>query len=150
MSARWPAAATAVLISAVGLLALGGCGGEEEPELTSAQVIQHVYRRGGVQLSPSGDAKPGTTILALPFELRELYGGFEIYLFNGKNRAVEALLEDAKPDDLGIYWVRDQQGGWLALSKYGANLILAWFDAPGNRTVSPKWHRLDTLLEELV
>lgn len=152
MSARRPVAATIVLISLAGLLALAGCGGgKEEPELTSAQVVQHVYRRGGVQLSPSPNAQPGTTILTLPYELRELYGGFELYLFHGEDREedLEALLQDAEPDDLGIYWVRDQKGGWLALTRYGANLVLAWFDAPGDRSVNQKWHRLDGLLEEL-
>ena len=146
--------ATAAAIAGILATGLGaGCGGsaDDEPTFASQQVVDHVYRRGGVQLVRSPGSPPGIDILVPPAELADAYGRFEIYVVRRKDRdeTLERLLGDAEPDERGIYWVRDQNAGWVAATKYGSNVVVAWLDAPGNGQVTEKWTLLHELLSSL-
>lgn len=142
-------------VAAAATLAATGCGiggGDDEgPSFTTNQVVEHVLRRAGVQLVPSRDSPVGIDILQLGGELRELYGAFEVYVLaeEGRDETVEDLLGDAEPDERDVYWTRDQNEGWIANTRYGANVVLAWFDAPGKDVVDERWERLHELMNGL-
>jgi hypothetical protein len=39
--------------------------------------------------------------------------------------------------------VSDRAGGWIAVTVYKRNLLLAWFAPDGSRGIDPSWARLD-------
>ncbi len=47
------------------------------------------------------------------------------------------------PDRRGIHWVSDRAGGWIAVTVYERNLLIAWFARSGSRRIEPSWARLD-------
>jgi len=146
-----------LLCAAAALLVLGlaGCGADDDASggrtFTSQQVIRHVQDAAGVQLAVSSASPDDADVLRLPEQLNELYGGFEVYVLeeSSLDRDVERLLGDAEPDERDIYWRRDQNAGWIAFTRHGANVILAWFDAPERSQVNERWERLHSLMQGL-
>jgi hypothetical protein len=47
-----------------------------------------------------------------------------------------------RQDRLGIHWVPDRAGGWIAVTVFERNLVLAWFPPAGSRGVDAAWRRL--------
>jgi len=45
-------------------------------------------------------------------------------------------------DELGVHWVPDQAGGWIAVKLYRRNLVLAWFASSPSRRTDERWTRL--------
>ncbi len=146
-----------LLCAAAALLVLGlaGCGGDDDASggrtFTSQQVIRHVQDAAGVQLAVSSASPDDADVLRLPEQLNELYGGFEVYVLeeSSLDKNVERLLGDAEPDERGIYWRRDQNAGWIAFTRHGANVILAWFDASERGQVNERWDRLHDVMQRL-
>jgi len=146
---RLPLLCAATLLA----LALAGCGGDDGGgrTFTSQEVIRHVQDAAGALLAVSSESPDDADVLRLPEQLNELYGGFEVYVLEEStlDRNVERLLDDAEPDERDIYWRRDQDAGWIALTRHGANVILAWFDAPERSQVNERWERLHSLMQSL-
>jgi hypothetical protein len=46
------------------------------------------------------------------------------------------------PDGRGVHWVPDQAGGWIAVTLYRRNLVLAWFAPSPSRYTDERWTRL--------
>ena len=46
----------------------------------------------------------------------------------------------AHADQQGVHWVPDQAGGWIAVTLYRRNLVLAWFAS--SRATDERWTRL--------
>jgi hypothetical protein len=42
----------------------------------------------------------------------------------------------------GVHWVPDQAGGWIAVTLFRRNLVLAWFAPPPSRSTDARWTRL--------
>lgn len=138
---------------ALAALLMAGCGGgsSEQARLTTQRVIAHVARNAGVGLVPSAPAG-GLVILELPETLRGSFGGFEIYVTRTEraDENLDEFLDRTDPDDRGIYWLRDQNAGWVAHTRHGSNVVLAWFGAPRRGNVTEEWRRLHGVMEGLV
>ena len=155
--------ATAVAAVAVA----GGCGAAAEPEeqrarYTAAQVIQQFKTEpGSPRLRKAAGADAAWEQLGLGLNVSERllrrYGVFTIYVVEpGNDEAVNSLLTDKAtrepltPDGRGIYWELDTQSGdYVAYSKYGTNVVLAWFGGKTEPEVDMRWKRLDRLMERL-
>ena len=89
--------------------------------------------------------------------LRRRYGVFSVYVVEpGNEEAVDSLLTDkatGKPlerDERGVYWELDTQSkDWVAYSKYGDNVVLAWFGGTSEPKIDSRWQRLDRLMSGL-
>ena len=47
------------------------------------------------------------------------------------------------PDRRGIHWVPDRMGGWIAVTLFDHNLVLAWFPPYPSRATDLSWTRLN-------
>ncbi len=160
-----------VLAVAFALVAAGaGCGAAEsapepEPEpdarvLSSQQVSEEFADEAGRPLEgtvpdPSWE-QLGFGLDAPPRVLRE-FGTFSIYVVDDEDpEALDSLLRDKATggplaaDESGIYWERDSLSNtWIAHSRYGENVVLAWFSESPEPKTDERWERLDNILTGL-
>jgi hypothetical protein len=79
-----------------------------------------------------------------PYRTRR-FGTFQLFVLNPRKlaRMRRVFTHGVRPDARGIHWVSDRAGGWIAVTVYRRNLLLAWFPPHGARAVDPSWTRLD-------
>jgi hypothetical protein len=163
---------TRVLAGAFALalaLVAGGCGApaaDQEQEQTRAisagQVIQE-FRRAPGQPRLRKTAEPDVAWeqlglgLNVSEELRHRYGVFSVYVVKPERPdAVRSLLKDKetrkalKRSAEGIFWdFDDLAGSYIAYKRYGANVVLAWWNERQEPGVDARWARLDALMSGL-
>jgi hypothetical protein len=73
------------------------------------------------------------------------FGTFQLFVLNPRmlERMRRVFTHGVAPDRHGIHWVPDRAGGWIAVTVYNRNLLLAWFPRHGTRGIEPSWIRLD-------
>jgi len=160
-----------VLAVALLALALGaGCGASEgapepdpEPEgrvLSSAQVSDEFEDEAG---RPLQETVPDPSWEQLGFGLNAppaviaRFGTFSIYVVDQEDpEALSSLLRDKatgeplEMDADGIYWERDSLSDtWIAHSRYGDNVVLAWFSERRRPETDERWELLDEILSGL-
>ncbi|MDQ3994646.1 MAG: hypothetical protein M3265_07615 [Actinomycetota bacterium] len=147
--------------------AAAGCGATSEPEeqprhYSAAEVVQQFKTEpGSPRLRKAAGADAAWEQLGLGLNVSERllrrYGVFTIYVVEpGNDEAVDSLLSDKatgkplQPDARGIYWELDTQSNdYVAYSKYGTNVVLAWFGGTTEPQVDVRWQRLDRLMGRL-
>ena len=155
---------------AVAFLA-AGCGssggGEDENRqaapIGSQEVIQQFEEVPGMPpLETAAGSDPSWEQLGLGLDLspaaQERFGTFTIYVVDPEDpEAVRSLLADkdtAKPLERGvdgIYWDFDELAkSYVAQKRYGANVVLAWWNEKREPGTDKRWERLDEQLQELV
>lgn len=164
----------ALLVALAAGLVVAGCGAAAETDdgtetdeqraapIAASQVVAQFKRAsGGTQLrgTPTPDAaweQLGLGLNATPEQLQE-YGTFTIYVVEpDHDEAVASLLSDkdtAKPlarGDRGIYWDFDELAdSYVAHKRYGANVVLAWWNERAEPVTDDRFERLDALMQEL-
>ena len=157
-------------VAALLLLAalLAGCGstGNSEPEpetqaLTAGQVSRQFAEDAGRALEQTDVPDAAWQQLGYGLNpsraLQRRFGIFNVYVVEaGNDDAVASLLSDkgtGKPlqaDADGIYWERDSLSGtWIANTRYGENVVLAWFSEKKRKGTDERWERLDRILSGL-
>jgi hypothetical protein len=150
------------------LVALGGaaCGATEEgedggPTLAAGQVARQFEQETGRTLEEAAGTDQAWEQLSFgldpPAELVQRFGIFSVYVVEpGNDEAVGSLLSDKatgkplEPDEQGVYWERDSQSGtWTAYTRYGENVVLAWFSERKVAETDERWARLDRVLSDL-
>jgi hypothetical protein len=73
------------------------------------------------------------------------FGTFQLFVLNPRKlaRMRRTFTHGVKPDRRGIRWVPDRAGGWIAVTVYHRNLLIAWFPPYPARDVDASWTRLD-------
>jgi hypothetical protein len=73
------------------------------------------------------------------------FGTFQLFVLNPRKlaRMRRTFTHGVRPDSRGIHWVPDRTGGWIAVTVYHRNLLVAWFPPHGSRGVDASWTRLD-------
>ncbi|MDQ2984393.1 MAG: hypothetical protein M3R70_10810 [Actinomycetota bacterium] len=119
---------------------------------TVGQVQRSFRAQTGVRLVNLGSAttRDVTTLAPTPAGTAR-FGSFELYVLRPATarRTRRAILTGAKRDSRGIYWTRDQQGGWAATTVFGKNLVCGWFPRGGKKRVNAQWKRLQTILRRI-
>ena len=160
----------AVALVALAVALVSGCGASEaapepdaEPEsriLSSRQVSDQFREEAGRPLQETVP-DPSWEQLGLgmnpPPALLERYGTFSIYVVDQDDpEALASLLRDKatgeplEMDAEGISWERDSLSGtWIAHSRYGENVVLAWFSERREPQTDERWERLDEILSGL-
>jgi hypothetical protein len=72
------------------------------------------------------------------------FGTFQLFVLNPRKlqRMRRVFTHGVKPDRRGISWVPDRVGGWIAVTVYDRNLLVAWFPPGGTQGVDASWSRL--------
>jgi hypothetical protein len=72
------------------------------------------------------------------------FGIFQLFVLNPRKlqRMRRVFTHGVKPDRRGISWVPDRAGGWIAVTVYDRNLLVAWFPPGGSRGIDASWSRL--------
>ena len=107
---------------------------------------QHAFRNHtGLSLVRFRDASTPevTSLRTRPHNTRR-FGEFQLFIL--KPSRVEHLrrvfTHGTRPGGRGVHWVPDQAGGWIAVTLYRHNLILAWFPPSPARYTDERWTRL--------
>ena len=84
-----------------------------------------------------------TSLRTRPHETAR-FGEFQLFVLAPAHvRRLRRVFTHGKPPDRrGVYWVADQAGGWIAVTVYERNLVVAWFPSSGGRFVDARWRRL--------
>jgi hypothetical protein len=91
-------------------------------------------RRVGTVLDPN----LGSTASTRRYE--RLFGRFTVYV---------AARRDRVPAGEDLRWRRMPGNGWVAVKRYGANVVLSWTAPATGPTLDARWRRLDRMLGAL-
>jgi hypothetical protein len=104
------------------------------------------YAQTGVRLVKFNAASTpdATSLRTTPYRTRR-FGAFQLFILNDRKleRMRRVFTHGVDPDRRGIHWVSDHAGGWIAVTVYRRNLLLAWFPPNRSRAIDPSWARLD-------
>jgi hypothetical protein len=113
------------------------------------QAKRAFYAQTGVRLVDfrAASTPDAASLRTSPYRTRR-FGTFQLFVLNPRKlyRMRRVFTHGVKPDARGIHWVSDRAGGWIAVTVYERNLLLAWFPPHGSRGIDPGWVRLDRAL----
>ena len=122
------------------------------PIYSAKTVQQRFHAVTGTSLAVVGSATtPDVTTLGPGAASERRFGRFELYVLRPATmaRTRRAILQGARADAQGVYWVPDQAGGIVAMKVYGPNLVLGWFPKSGLRRLDARFLLLDRALRGL-
>lgn len=72
------------------------------------------------------------------------FGEFQLFVLkpSGVVRLRRVFTHGNPADARGVHWVADQAGGWIAVTLFRRNLVLAWFAPSPSRSTDERWARL--------
>lgn len=72
------------------------------------------------------------------------FGEFQLFVLEPDHvhRLRRVFTHGTRPDRRGVHWVPDQAGGWIAVTLYERNLVVAWFPSTRRQQVDARWARL--------
>jgi hypothetical protein len=111
------------------------------PQAKQAFLGQTGVRLVNFRAASTSDAK---SLRTSPYRTSR-FGTFQLFVLNPSKlqRMRRVFTHGVKPDRRGIHWVPDRAGGWIAVTVYARNLLVAWFPPQGSKGVDPSWARLD-------
>lgn len=85
-----------------------------------------------------------------PYETLQ-FGNFQLFVLKPDRvkRMRRVFTNGVTPTERGIYWVPDRAGGWIAVTLFDRNLVLAWFPTYPSRRIDARWERLSRRLRAL-
>jgi hypothetical protein len=84
-----------------------------------------------------------TSLRTRPHNSRR-FGEFQLFVLKPSRVAhLRRVFTHRTPADRrGVHWVPDQTGGWIAVTLFRRNLVLAWFAPAPSRSTDARWTRL--------
>ena len=84
-----------------------------------------------------------TSLRTRPHNTRR-FGEFQLFVLKPTRVAHlrRVFTHGTRADSRGVHWVPDQAGGWIAVTLFRRNLILAWFAPSPSRYTDERWTRL--------
>ena len=124
---------------------LVGAGATSERTFSVAEAKRAFYEQTGMRLVTfrSASTPDAVSLRTSPYRTRR-FGTFQLFVLNPRKleRMRRVFTNGVKRDRLGIHWVSDRAGGWIAVTVHDRNLVLAWFPPHGSRGIDPSWMRL--------
>jgi hypothetical protein len=112
----------------------------------SVPEVQRAFRaHTGMRLVKFAAAStPQVTSLRTRPHATPRFGEFQLFvLAPDRVRRLRRVFTHGKPPDRhGVHWVPDQAGGWIAVTLYERNLVVAWFPSTPGHRVDARWRRL--------
>jgi hypothetical protein len=144
-----------LIVSAAALVAgLVGFSSEQSPARTFSvpQAKSAFLAETGLRLVNfrAASTPEVTSLRTKPYQTRR-FGNFQLFVLHpGKvNRMRRVFTNGAAPDSRGVYWVPDRMGGWIAVTLFDRNLVLAWFPPYRSRSTDGSWTRLTRAVRSL-
>lgn len=111
------------------------------PQTKTAFYAQTGLRLVEFRAASTSDA---ASLRTTPYRTRR-FGTFQLFVLNARKleRMRRVFTHGVAPDRRGIHWVSDRAGGWIAVTVYERNLLVAWFPPNRSRAVDSSWARLD-------
>ena len=84
-----------------------------------------------------------TSLRTQPHSTRR-FGEFQLLVLHGRElpRLRRLFTHGTPPDRQGVHWVPDRTGGWIAVTLFARNLVVAWFPSYPSRELDLRWRRL--------
>jgi hypothetical protein len=124
---------------------VGSAGATSERTFSVAEAKVAFYEETGLRLFNfrSASTPDAVSLRTRPYRTRR-FGTFQLFVLNPRKleRMRRVFTHGVKRDRLGIHWVPDRAGGWIAVTVYDRNLLVAWFPPHGSRGTDPSWARL--------
>jgi len=116
------------------------------PHTFGVKEVQQAFKREtGLPLArfAAASTRDVTSLRTRPHETSR-FGEFQLFVLRASRvaRLQRVFTHDKAPDRRGIYWVPDQAGGWIAVTLFERNLVVAWFPSSRGRRVDVGWIRL--------
>jgi hypothetical protein len=91
-----------------------------------------------------------TSLRTKPYDTPR-FGNFQLFVLRpGKVKRMRRVFTNGvAPDSRGIHWVPDRMGGWIAVTLYDRNLVLAWFPPYRSHATDLRWTRLTRAVRAL-
>ena len=82
-----------------------------------------------------------TSLRTRPHNTRR-FGEFQLFVLKPSrvDHLRRVFTHGTHADQRGVHWVPDQAGGWIAVTLYRRNLVLAWFAS--SHSTDERWKRL--------
>jgi hypothetical protein len=110
------------------------------------------YAQTGMRLVTFRDASTpdATSLRTRPYDTKRL-GTFQLFVLNPRKleRMRRVFTHGVKRDRHGVHWVPDRAGGFIAVTVYQRNLLVAWFPPGGSRGIDSSWTRLDRVVRRI-
>jgi hypothetical protein len=89
-----------------------------------------------------------TSLRTRPYQTPR-FGNFQLFVLHPRKieRMRRVFTNGVAPDEQGIHWVSDRMGGWIAVTVFERNLVLAWFTR--SRDTDTSWLRLMRAVKRL-
>jgi hypothetical protein len=86
-----------------------------------------------------------TSLRTKPYQTSR-FGNFQLFVLQPRtiNRMRRVFTSGVVADRRGIHWVPDRMGGWIAVTLFDRNLVLAWFPPYPSRSTDASWTRLNS------
>jgi hypothetical protein len=144
-----------LIVSAAALVAaLVGFSSEQRPARTFSvpQAKTEFRAETGLRLVNfrAASTPEVTSLRTAPYQTPR-FGNFQLFVLHpGKvNRMRRVFTNGVARDSRGIYWVPDRMGGWIAVTLFDRNLVLAWFPPYRSRSTDRSWTRLTRAVRSL-
>jgi hypothetical protein len=135
------------LLALATLVSNGAVAGASRPAHNfSLQEVQTAFRaHTGMRLVKFTVASTpaATSLRTRPHQTRR-FGEFQLFVLrpSSVSRLRRVFTQGQRADRSGIHWVPDQAGGWIAVTLFERNLVVAWFPVPAGHDVDSRWQRL--------
>jgi hypothetical protein len=85
-----------------------------------------------------------TSLRTKPYQTSR-FGNFQLFVLQPRTmtRMRQVFTNGVAADGRGIHWVPDRMGGWIAVTLFDRNLVLAWFPPYPSRSTDQSWTRLN-------
>jgi hypothetical protein len=138
--------AAAIVLAAAVAAAPGFAGQQRGRDFSVAQAKRAFHAATGRRLVDyrAASTPDAASLRTQPYQTAR-FGTFQLIVLNPQKVAHmrRVFTHGVRPDRLGIHWVPDRAGGWIAVTVFTRNLVLAWFPPGGSRGVDSAWRRLD-------
>jgi hypothetical protein len=106
-----------------------------------AQFRSHVRMR--LLMFAAASTSEVTSLRTQPHSTRR-FGEFQLLVLHGRDlpRLRRLFTHGTPPDRRGVHWVPDRTGGWIAVTLFARNLVVAWFPSYPSRELDLRWRRL--------
>lgn len=137
--------ARGALLAALLALLVGVAKATPTRTFSVTQAKSEFYRETGLHLVNfrAASTPDATSLRTRPYRTRR-FGTFQLFVLHPRKveRMRRVFTHDVAPDRRGIHWVSDRTGGWIAVTVYERNLLVAWFPPHGSRDIDASWTRL--------
>ena len=121
-------------------------------DFTVAQAKRAFHDATGRQLVSYREAstRDAASLRTQPYSTTR-FGTFQLFVLNPNNveRMRRVFTHGVRPDGRGIHWVPDRAGGWIGVTVFRRNLLIAWFPPGGTKGVDAAWTRLDRAMRRV-